>query len=197
MSLAPKIWFTSDLHFGHANVIEYSHRPFLDVDNMNETLISRWNTRVAEADLVYCLGDMFLCSFKKAEAIAKRLHGIKVLIQGNHDKFRPGQLVRLGFVDIAREAVISIGSELVKLCHYPYAPPPELMSAYDTRGLRYLDRRPEPSGERYLLHGHVHEHWIHKTENHRLMINVGVDVWGYAPAAIADIELLANNLRGK
>ena len=26
--------YTSDLHFGHANVIRFDHRPFLDVDEM-------------------------------------------------------------------------------------------------------------------------------------------------------------------
>ena len=31
-----KLHFTSDLHFGHANIIKYSSRPFDSVDDMNE-----------------------------------------------------------------------------------------------------------------------------------------------------------------
>ena len=51
-------WFTSDLHFGHANIIEYSGRPFRDVDHMNRALIERWNALVQPADTVWVLGDV-------------------------------------------------------------------------------------------------------------------------------------------
>ena len=33
------IWFTSDLHLGHANAIQFCDRPFETVEKMNRTLI--------------------------------------------------------------------------------------------------------------------------------------------------------------
>ena len=50
-------FFTSDLHFGHANVIEYCNRPFTSVSDMNGELIRRWRQVVSAGDTVYVLGD--------------------------------------------------------------------------------------------------------------------------------------------
>ena len=33
------IWFTSDTHFGHANVLNFTDRPFGDIAHMNLSLI--------------------------------------------------------------------------------------------------------------------------------------------------------------
>ena len=37
------IWFTSDQHWGHTNIIRFSERPFADVESMNEALIETWH----------------------------------------------------------------------------------------------------------------------------------------------------------
>jgi len=57
-----KIWFTSDHHFGHKNIIEFSKRPFANVEEMNAELVKRWNERIAKEDKVYHLGDFALMS---------------------------------------------------------------------------------------------------------------------------------------
>ena len=54
----PKVFFTADTHFGHANVIRFDDRPFGSVDEMDEELIRRWNSKVGTEDFVYVLGDM-------------------------------------------------------------------------------------------------------------------------------------------
>ena len=56
--------FTSDYHFKHANIIKYCHRPFQNVEEMNETIITNHNARVLEDDMVFDLGD-FLEQLKK------------------------------------------------------------------------------------------------------------------------------------
>lgn len=45
-------WFTADLHFGHANLINYSGRPFADAIAMNQALIERWNAPTHPDDTV-------------------------------------------------------------------------------------------------------------------------------------------------
>lgn len=78
-------WFTSDHHFGHANIIEFCKRPFNDVTEMNEKMINRWNSKVMMSDLVYYLGDFTLNSAQYAEEILKQLNGSIVFIPGGHD----------------------------------------------------------------------------------------------------------------
>lgn len=86
------IWFTSDQHFGHANIIEYEKesRPFNSVEEMNECLVDRWNSVVYPGDTVYCLGD-FAFGRRNVTLYASRLNGKKRLVLGNHDSY-PAEL---------------------------------------------------------------------------------------------------------
>lgn len=81
------IWYTSDHHWDHANIIKYSNRPFADLEEMNETMIARWNEVVKPEDHVWHLGDLTM--HRKIHTIKHRildrLHGHKRLIMGNHD----------------------------------------------------------------------------------------------------------------
>ena len=54
-----KIWFTSDLHLGHRNVIRFCNRPFADEKGMGKSLIENWNNTVGDNDIVFALGDTF------------------------------------------------------------------------------------------------------------------------------------------
>ena len=50
-------FFTSDTHFGHANIINLCKRPFKDVNHMNDMLVENWNNVVTDDDTVFHLGD--------------------------------------------------------------------------------------------------------------------------------------------
>lgn len=84
-----QLWFVSDTHFGHANILTFESdgvlmRPgFKDVDEMDELMISRWNEMVKPQDHVYHLGD--LCMMKRFISVGRKLNGHKRLILGNHD----------------------------------------------------------------------------------------------------------------
>lgn len=71
-------------HFGHANIIRLAGRPFENVTEMNETMLSRWNRAVGPDDTVVHLGDFFWNKTARDE-IGPKLNGRKIFLQGNHD----------------------------------------------------------------------------------------------------------------
>ncbi len=187
-------WFTSDWHFGHRNVLTLgAGRPFGTVEEMNETLIERHNAMVSPDDEVWVLGDAAMGSITESLACCARMNGHKILVCGNHD--RPAMTDDPAWVAVWRDrymgeggfsgvllvepsaAVCLPGGQIVLASHYPYAG--------DSRDGpdRYADRRPVDFGE-WLLHGHVHHRW----RVNGCQINVGVDVWDYAPVSADTIK---------
>lgn len=80
------IYFISDIHFYHENILKFEHRPFENVEEMNEYYIKVWNNKVKKGDIVYYLGDFsFSKSIEENEKLLSRLNGQKFLIKGNHD----------------------------------------------------------------------------------------------------------------
>lgn len=77
------IFFTSDSHFGHVNIIKYCNRPFSSVEEMDEVLIQRWNEKVKDNDFVYHLGDFTLG--EDAQKYFSRLKGQIIVLPGSHD----------------------------------------------------------------------------------------------------------------
>lgn len=91
-----KIWFWSDTHFWHANIIHYVNRPFSNVDEMNSTIIRKFNERVKKDDLVFFLGDLGFKSgtgrgegepYKSQELLKQLNTSNLIFVEGNHDCF--------------------------------------------------------------------------------------------------------------
>lgn len=92
----------SDTHFGHTNSWEKFKladgsplRPFTSTEEMDETMIERWNAKVKPQDTVYHLGDVVIN--QKSLHLVSRLNGRKILIRGNHDIFKDKQYTDVGF----------------------------------------------------------------------------------------------------
>lgn len=176
-------FFSSDHHFFHHNILKYEapHRPFRDVEEMNEELIARWNERVGAEDEVVYLGDFAFgraATPERVREVLARLNGRKRLVRGNHDP-RPALCLELGFERVDDELALSLEGwgEEVRLCHYPFG------EGEWTQG------RPAPDG-RWLLHGHVHGRWRARPE--LKMVNLSVEVWGLAPASEREVvDLIA------
>ena len=88
----PNIFLTADTHFGHEKLCREFKRqdgsPARDFDSsreMDEHIISRWNSVVRNSDTVYHLGDVAIN--KKHMHNVSRLNGRKILVKGNHDVF--------------------------------------------------------------------------------------------------------------
>lgn len=81
-----KVFFTSDTHFFHKNILEFCQRPWQNVTDMGEALVENWNRVVPEDGIVFHLGDFGLGGTQKDWIeLRKRLHGKIILVRGNHD----------------------------------------------------------------------------------------------------------------
>lgn len=121
MSKEKNIWFTSDTHFGHKNIIQFSGRPFKDVDHMNEELIKSWNSVVDEEDDVYHLGDFSLTNATNTQKILDRLNGKIHLIKGNHEKsVLQKSYNKDRFEWIKDYYELKVDNQMIVLCHYAF-----------------------------------------------------------------------------
>lgn len=111
------IWFIADPHFDHKNIIKYCERPFNTVEEMNQTLIERWNSVVKKDDKVFVLGDFSLCQKENTIKYAKSLKGRKTLILGNHDRLTKSAYYEAGFDFISPYPIL--WNEFFILSHAP------------------------------------------------------------------------------
>ena len=164
------IWFTSDTHFGHANIIRFCDRPFSNVQEMNEKLIANWNECIRPNDEVYHMGDF---SFEKnPQVTASRLMGRKHLIRGNHDKDRHVQLISPYFQWIKDYYSLKISGQKFILFHFPI------------RNWHHCYK-----GAIHLF-GHSHG----GTPDLGRSTDVGVDCWDYKPV---HLDTILEYMKGK
>lgn len=171
----PKVFFTSDTHFGHQRTFDYSKRSmyFKDVDDMNEEMIHRWNSVVNEEDTIFHLGD-----FGDFE-IAKRLNGTINLLYGNYERkeeFAPTPSQKKYFNCIFEDLVVHISNsnDIIQLTNYIVVHEPENKKDLDI----------------FYLFGHIHE----KQKVKRNGLNVGVDVHNFTPVSEETIEFYRNSI---
>ena len=178
------IFYIADMHFGHRNVLRFDNRPFPSVEEMDEEIINRWNSRVQQDDTVYVLGDAFWKNEAESMRIFSALNGHKHLIRGNHDRVH-GSLGRQ-WESIEHYSEVNDNERLVILCHYP-------IMFY--KNARY---------GAVMLYGHVHnsreweftEKWKHELWASNIpcrLINVGcmMPYMDYMPRTLD--EILAAN----
>lgn len=182
-------WIISDTHFGHKNIIKFTKpdgspiRPgftreptraftsFKDIEHHDETLIDRYNERVAPNDDVYFLGD-----FGHPLSIAGRLHGKKRLILGNHDDIHKiGELAQY-FESVRAWRIFGEKdgfAHQIVLTHFPL----------------HADER-KPAVRRICVHGHIHEKVILRPNGlpDPWYINVCVEHTNHAPMAWEDLQ---------
>jgi calcineurin-like phosphoesterase family protein len=174
------IHFTSDTHFGHDNIRGYCDRPHINVKDMEEDIISKWNEKVAEDDEVYHLGDFsFKARYERLNEIAYRLNGIIYLIKGNHDEKTLKHVSdRFGWVKDYYELKVEdpeleYGHMHIVLCHYP---------------ILSWNRRLHGS---VMVHGHIHSTNINKYDHEApRRIDVGVDAHQFYPVSYPRLKLL-------
>lgn len=173
--MSEKIWFTSDLHFGHKRILKFVPNRIKEF-NLNiededvitihdKSLIEKWNKTISKRDTVYILGDVSFASVEETKKILEKLNGKKHLILGNHD----GSCASLNnyFVSVTQIKEVmfkKIHHEFLDedmccvLCHYP---------------LIAWNRRMHGS---VMLHGHTHGSICDiNTNSEELRVDVGFD----------------------
>lgn len=170
METQTKIYFTGDTHFGHKNIIKFTNRPFKDVGQMDEQLISNWNKVVGPNDSVYHLGDFSLGSISACRNILDRLNGKIFLIKGNHEKTAVACTSRFEWVKDYHEMYLPTGGkkQMVVLCHY---------------AMRVWNASHHGA---WQLYGH--SHGTLPDDPNLLSIDVGVDCHDYKPISVAQIQ---------
>lgn len=157
------IYFISDTHFGHSNIIKYCNRPFDDVHLMNKTIFDNINKVVKHDDILYILGD-FCFRSKKPIDYRLRISCREVhLILGNHDKrkdfFIDDTTTDMnGFSSIQEVKELIYCNKRIYLSHYPH--------------------RSWPASHKgsYHLYGHVHSKLDSEDRtSKRKTLDVGVD----------------------
>lgn len=115
--MGQKIWITSDTHFNHVNIINYCARPFKDVEEMNNTVIDRWNGLVGKDDIVWHLGDFAMGGAKEMGELRAQLNGKIYLIRGNHD-VKPDNWYRERGFDKVYDRPVIVDKDVI-LSHVP------------------------------------------------------------------------------
>ena len=183
-----KVFFISDTHFFHHNIIKYCDRPFSDIYDMNETIIQNWNHIVPEDGVVFHLGDFSLGAGREDKEkgplieLLWRLNGTIYLTVGNHEgNVLNGDVCRNRFEEIADILEITIKDEEVShskqditMCHYP-------MIVWNA----------SHKGS-WQLFGHVHGFMSNKgkIQHKPSQLDVGVDNVGFSPISYEKVKEL-------
>ena len=167
------LFFTSDTHFGHSNIIKYTGRPYKNAWEMDEALIENWNRVVQPDDTVYHLGDVGFCSPARLLSILNRLNGTINLVFGNHDRRIWEVQSRFAAMNLMDEVRVpdkdaTRGVQQIVLCHY---------------AMRVWNKRHWGA---WQLYGHSHGSLPDDPNSKSL--DVGVDCWGYTPVSYDQIK---------
>lgn len=174
------IFFSSDHHFFHENVIKYSNRPFKDVEEMNHEMITRHNQVVTPQDIVYFLGDFcFTTDVDAIVKILKSMNGEKHFIPGNHDKIMYKDIIKKQFNSFCMSSHKEIyvadeeakgGKMPITLCHY---------------AMRVWNKSHYGA---YHLYGHSHGTLEDLPDS--LSFDVGVDCFNYTPVSYPEVKAI-------
>jgi calcineurin-like phosphoesterase family protein len=154
------VFFTADTHFGDHRTINIWKRPFANTAEMDALILDGWNATVTPDDEVWHLGDV---ARRPADVAGwlERLNGRKHLLRGNNDP--DATLAAEGWASVGDYAEIEQDGRKLVLCHYPFR-------SWNGQHRGSLN-----------LHGHSHG----RLKPMPRQYDVGVDVHGYAPVALA------------
>lgn len=115
-----KLFFTSDTHFNHTNILKYCYRPFETIEDHDETIIRNWNSVVPEDGVVFHLGDFGCGSVRYLKSVLERLNGTIFLCVGNHDFTKTRDPLRKFFAEQRLQYNLYVKKQHIILNHRPF-----------------------------------------------------------------------------
>ena len=182
-----KLFFTSDQHFNHKNIISFCNRPYSSIQEMNNSLIENWNKVVPKDAVIFIIGDLIFSMNKfSIRNLCNKLNGDTFyFIFGNHDKSKffvnlPNNFKILSDIVYLAITVNNTYYGQYVLSHYPL---------YTFQG---IDRNV------INLHGHIHSgknsHAGFDTKfKSNFHYDIGVDNNNYAPVSLKTINDIINS----
>lgn len=165
------IFIISDTHFFHENFLTFRKEDgtrlraeFETVEEMNETMVQRWNERVRPPDHVWHLGDVG-CKHKDQLAILDRCNGHKRIIPGNHD-LHSYKVYAKYFEKIMGYRVLEQGD--IIMSHIPLHPGSIKLQWTNVHGHTHNNNPADHLGPKYL--------------------NVCVEYTNYAPLSLEEVR---------
>lgn len=123
-----KIFFTSDTHFGHENILKFcpETRRFASVEEMDEMMIEHWNDQVDDQSTVFHLGDFAFRGVDRCAEILQSLQGRIMFVVGNHDSNLDRARKKLDRIQQDRKVILpplteyklGVDRQRVVMCHY-------------------------------------------------------------------------------
>lgn len=160
------LFIISDTHFGHSRILGFENadgssvRSFTSVEEMDQTMVDRWNSVVSPSSHVYHLGDVAMR--KEHLVTVGRCNGHKRLVRGNHDIFRTKDYLKY-FEEIYACRVL----DKMLFTHIPI--------------------HPESMG-RFWVNVHGHVHGLPQGTYGPKYYNASVEVMDFTPISLEDLK---------
>lgn len=188
------IYFTSDTHYSHKNLVKGSSRwddvsrcrNFKSLKEHDDFIVNSINSVVGVEDTLYHLGDWSFGGIENIEIFRRRINCLDVhLILGNHDQHidaNPDAFMHI-FSSISHYKEISVNGNKIVLSHWP---------------MKVWHKSHRGS---WQLHGHCHDHlrpdewWTRSKPNERRRtMDVGMDTNDYKPWSLETLEKMMDKL---
>lgn len=166
-----RFFWISDPHFSHRKIIEYCKRPFATSEEMDEAMISRWNSKVRPNDITFCLGDFaFGRDSIDPSLFLNRLNGKIYFVQGNHDKLDRLAVASNKIMSFHQILNVSVNGQHIVMCHYPFV-------SWEGK-----------EGGSWMLFGHCHNNY--QAPDDWASYNCGVEFNNYEPISFAELQAI-------
>jgi calcineurin-like phosphoesterase family protein len=189
-----KVFFTSDFHLFHNNVLKFDNRPFDNVHDMHVAIEQRWNEVVGPDDIVIYLGDLSFARKEDKSYVEGMMHSLNGeihFVMGNHDKWEDIKKLTMfesqqDYLEVRITHMQDMGYKAINLTGHMEKV--ETLFCCSHYPIYSWNKKHHGS---YMIHGHCHGNLHHGEEasfyDDRRVIDVGCMLHDYYPISHSQI----------